>query len=76
MKKFTENTFDSQQKILTMNIVLVALGLLPYIGNHPRKKSFMDHLLWCSSRENICDLPPSVQLLAFSHRALVCRVLI
>ena len=46
---------------------------LPYIGNHLRKKSFADHLLWYSSRENIRDSPPSMQLLA---RELVCRALI
>ena len=28
---------------------------LPYIGNHSRKKSFANELLWHSSRENIRD---------------------
>ena len=29
--------------------------IIPYIGNHSRKKSFANELLWHSSRENIRD---------------------
>ena len=28
---------------------------LPYIRNHPRKKSFANHLLYHSLQENFCD---------------------